>query len=805
MAAKIKHNSFIDSIDEIIKNAKEKGVVHLYADNQILRGRKISINKQELLHFGTTGYLGLEQDPRLKEAAIDAIYSYGTQFPLSKTYISHPLYATLEDKIQEMYNYPIIITKNSTLGHLAVIPTVIRDEDAIILDHQVHWSVQNATIALKARGVPVEMIRHNNMDMLERKIKELQSKVQNIWYMADGVYSMFGDFAPINDLKSLLDKYPQLHIYFDDVHGMSWKGKNGTGFISSQFKKLDNRILLFSTLSKTFGASGAMLICPNEKFYHKIKNFGGPLTFSAQLEPAAVAAAIASANIHLSEEIYTLQNQLQNRIQYFNSLLDNSDLPLIDQNESPVFYIGTGMPATGYNFVKRLMDEGFFVNLGLFPAVPVKNTGVRITVSLHNQLKDIKALTEAMQHHHSKALEETHTSLNRIYRFFRIKTEKSSDDKHTQNLLKIDYFTDINEIDKQLWNNYMADNNSCNWEGIHFIQSVFKNNETKENNWKFHFFIISDQKNNPLVVTFFTTSLWKDDLLAPVKVSEQLEHIRKTNPYHATQWVTAMGSVFTAGKHHYTNLKHPEWKNAWRNILIKIEEINTALNIKQTVLRDFNNNDKTLKEFFHLHGFVQAQMPEVCLIKKISWKNKEQYISQLSARSRRHFKKDIEPYTALLRTEASNSLDQRTLNHCFSLFENVQTINLNINTFNYPIKLIEKMNESEHWEFILIYNKEVKDQTENLPIGVMFCFKNQDKIYIPALVGIDYELNRKFNIYRQLLFQTIMRATDLNFKSIDFGVSASFEKKKVGATPQALIAFVQADDNFAMERIETSF
>lgn len=805
MAAKIKHNSFLDSIDEVIKNAKEKGVVHLYADNKILQGRKISVNKQELLHFGTTGYLGLEQDIRLKEAAVNAIYSFGTQFPLSKTYISHPLYATLEEKIQEMYKYPVIITKNSTLGHLAVIPTVIRDEDAIILDHQVHWSVQNATIALKARGVPVEMIRHNNMEMLERKIKELQNKVKNIWYMADGVYSMFGDFAPINDLKSLLDKYPQLHIYFDDVHGMSWKGKNGTGFISSQFNSLSERILLFCTLSKTFGASGAILICPNEKFYHKIKNFGGPLTFSAQLEPAAVAAAIASANIHLSEEIYTLQNQLQDRIQYFNSLLDSTNLPLIDKNESPVFYIGTGMPDTGYNFVKRLMNEGFFINLGLFPAVPVKNTGARITVSLHNQLKDIKALTEAMQYHHPKAIEETHTSLNRIYRFFRLKTEKSYDDKHTQNLLNFDYFTDINEIDKQLWNNYMADNNSCNSEGIQFIQSVFKNNEAKENNWKFHFFIVSDQNDNPVVITFFTTSLWKDDLLAPVKISQQLEQIRKTNPYHATQWVTAMGSVFTAGNHHYTNLKHPEWQNAWRTILKKIEEINTQLNVKQTVLRDFFKTDTALKDFFHLQGFVQAQMPEVCLIKKITWKNKDQYINQLSTRSRRHFKKDIEPFSSILKIEISDSLDQKTLNHCFTLFKNVQTNNLNINTFNYPVKLLEKMNKNEHWEFILAYKKETKEQEEKLPIGVMFCFKNQNKIYIPALIGLDYKLNQKFNIYRQLLFQTIMRATKLNFKTIDFGVSASFEKKKVGATPHSLIAFVQADDNFSMERIETSY
>src|SRR5690606_28064654 len=147
-----------------------------------------------------------------------------------------------------------------------------------------------------------------------------------------------------------------------------------------------------------------------KKRYNKIKTFGGPLTFSAQLEPASVAAAIASADIHLSPEIYTLQQELLERINFFNAELDKTNLPLIKRNDSPVFYIGTGMPITGYNFVNRLMSEGFFVNLGIFPAVPIKNTGVRITVSRHNEKEEIKALVEAMAYHYPKALAATFSS-----------------------------------------------------------------------------------------------------------------------------------------------------------------------------------------------------------------------------------------------------------------------------------------------------------------------------------------------------------------------------------------------------------
>ena len=109
--AKIKHNNFIDTVDTVFSSAKDEGILHLYTEGEQLNGRNIKINGRDMLHFGTTGYLGLEQDKRLKEAAICAINNYGTQFPLSKTYLSHPLYAELESKIEQMYGIPPIITK----------------------------------------------------------------------------------------------------------------------------------------------------------------------------------------------------------------------------------------------------------------------------------------------------------------------------------------------------------------------------------------------------------------------------------------------------------------------------------------------------------------------------------------------------------------------------------------------------------------------------------------------------------------------------------------------------------------------
>ena len=446
--AKIKHNNFLDTVDQVITEAKEAGIVHLRAEDSKFTGRHLTVNGVKCRHFGNTGYLGLEQDKRIKMAAMQAISRYGTQFPLSKTYISHPLYEELEEKLALLFKNPVIVTKNSTLGHMAVIPTVVRDEDAVILDHQVHWSVQNAAQLLKVRGIPVQLVRHNNLEMLESLIQKLSSKVSKIWYMADGVYSMFGDYAPVKELVELSKKHPQLHLYFDDVHGMSWRGENGMGYVMSQFDTLPEHVLVFGTLSKTFGASGSVLVCSNNHLYNKIKNFGGPLTFSAQLEPSAVGAAIASAKIHLSDEIYSLQEALNYRINYFNQRLANTKLPLISQNSSPVFYIGTGLRATGYFLVQQLMQKGFYVNLGLFPAVPVKNTGIRITISKHNDLEDIDALADLLVTHFDIALGATHNSLTRIGKAFRINfkdTRPFATNKHKVVLQEFESIEDVGE------------------------------------------------------------------------------------------------------------------------------------------------------------------------------------------------------------------------------------------------------------------------------------------------------------------------------------------------------------------------
>ena len=798
--AKIKHNNFIDTVDEVFSNAKKEGILHLYAEDKILTGRTIQIKGKEMFHFGTTGYLGLEQDGRLKKAAIQAIRNYGTQFPLSKSYISHPLYSELESKIEQMYGIMPIITKNSTLGHLSVIPTLIRDEDAVIMDHQVHWSVQNACQLLKLRGIPVEMIRHSNLTMLEDKIKQLTSKCNKIWYMADGVYSMFGDYAPIPELLALTQKYSQLNLYFDDVHGMSWRGKNGTGFIFDAIKELPENCVVVSTLSKTFGASGATVFCRNQRLRDKIKNFGGPLTFSAQLEPASVAAAIASADIHLSPEIELKQKDLADKIGYFNQLLSNGNLPIISKNDSPVFFLGMGTPATAYNFSKRLFKEGFFLNLGIYPAVPIKNTGIRITLSSHNQQQDIIAMSEALEYHFPKALEETNNSENKIRQAFGIdsrKTEKISESKEKELFIEEKYT--IQDIEKSEWNQYMGKQNIFDWEGLVYLENTFSQHPDPTNQWDFYYYTIKDNEGKIILMTFFTYGLWKDDMLATESVSIHLEEIRKTTPLYLTSKVLSMGSLFTEGKHCFINQEHPLAEKALKLLLDKLEEKYNALNADMLVLRDFekdNSYNKTIVD----QGYFKIDMPESCVVENHVWHTYEEFTETLSLRSRKHFSKEIEPYEECYDVTIKDKLSKSEIERAYQLYNNVKDNNYAINTFRYSQYVFENMNESQNWEFILLA---LKADTENPFVGIMFCYKNSNHTYVPELIGMDYKWAKEYQLYRQLLFQTIKRANELQFQKIDFGVSASFEKRKLGARVIPKVAYVQARDNYAMELMNT--
>jgi len=417
--SKSRHEQILDTIDEVTNISANLGIAQLQVEDEFLNGRTVHVNGREVVNFGSCSYLGLEKHPAIIQGVVDAVTRFGSQFSSSRAYASVTPYTEAEGLLEEMFERPILLAPTVTLGHLSNIPVLVGDADAVILDLQVHACVQTATQLLKARGVHVELIRHNRVDLLEERIIELQQKHEKVWYMADGVYSMYGDFLPINELYELLDKYPQFNLYVDDAHGTGWAGKNGTGYVLSQ-KPFHERLFLVAGLAKSFAACGGVLVFPDERSKRKVRNCGGTFIFSGPIQPPMLGAIIASAKLHLSPEIKHAQQELQKRVDYFVETCKSFKLPLIGESNSPIFFIGVGKPGVGYNMVTRIMNKGFYINLSVFPSVPYKNTGLRVPLTVNHTFEDIYNLLAIIAEQLPFALNDNNSSLEEINKAFKI-------------------------------------------------------------------------------------------------------------------------------------------------------------------------------------------------------------------------------------------------------------------------------------------------------------------------------------------------------------------------------------------------
>lgn len=417
--ARTRHEQILDTIDEVTNISANLGIAQLEIEDLDLNGRTIHVKGREVVNFGSCSYLGLEKHPKIIAGVIDAVTRFGSQFSSSRAYASVTPYSEAEALLEQIFERPVLLAPTVTLGHMSNIPVLVGDRDAVILDLQVHACVQTASQLVKARGVHVELIRHSRMDLLEERILQLKDKHEKIWYMADGVYSMYGDFLPVDELYRLLDRYEQLHLYVDDAHGTGWAGRNGAGYVLSQ-KPFHSRLYLVAGLAKSFAACGGVLVFPDDKIKRKVRNCGGTFIFSGPVQPPMLGAIIASAKIHLSPEIKYFQLELQKRVDYFVETCKAFKLPLVGESNSPIFFIGVGKPGVGYNMVTRIMNKGFYINLSVFPSVPYKNTGLRIPLTVGHTFEDIYNLLAIIAEQLPFALKDNNSDMEDIRRAFKI-------------------------------------------------------------------------------------------------------------------------------------------------------------------------------------------------------------------------------------------------------------------------------------------------------------------------------------------------------------------------------------------------
>jgi 7-keto-8-aminopelargonate synthetase-like enzyme len=208
-------------------------------------------------------------------------------------------------------------------------------------------------------------------------------------------------------------------MYIDDIHGMSWAGPHGTGYVLGE-EKYHDRLYLTTGLTKAFGVAGGLLVYPNEAIKQLVKNTGKAFIFSIQMPPMILGAVAASARIHLSDEIYEWQKGLKQKVLHFNTRAKQLSLPIINETLSPIGFIGVGKPDVGYNMVRRLMNCGYYVNLSVFPSVSYNNTGLRIPVNNRLTFEDIDGILKTISEQLPFALDDSRSSMNDIMKSFKL-------------------------------------------------------------------------------------------------------------------------------------------------------------------------------------------------------------------------------------------------------------------------------------------------------------------------------------------------------------------------------------------------
>ncbi|HEB90467.1 MAG TPA: aminotransferase class I/II-fold pyridoxal phosphate-dependent enzyme [Deltaproteobacteria bacterium] len=792
-------------LERMLQDGIDLGIGHCNAQDDRNDGRHVRVGGRDLLNFASCSYLGLEVDSRLIEGAVEAVRAHGIQMCASRAFLSSPLYVEFEGLVEEIFEAHVVVAPTTTLGHLAALPSLIDRDDAIVMDHQVHTSVQMACSFVRASGAHLEVVPHNDLERLEERVADLSARHRQVWYMADGVYSMFGDLAPNHAILEMLQRHSQMRYYVDDAHGMSWCGPRGVGSVLNEIP-LHSQMVLTTGLGKGFGTGGGLIILPTAEQKRRIRTCGPTLLFSGPLQPAILGAAIESAKIHLSDEIVELQSDLRERMDLCNALLADLGLPVISSPDTPVGFVGMGPTKACQGLCARLLEEGFFTNPAQFPATPVRRSGGRFLLTRHHRREDIEGLVEAIGRHWEPAILDAGTTPEKVCKAFGMEppvARRAPARMPSRELgLYLESTDSIEKLDRREWDRLLGARGCIGSRAVSLFEKVFGRAAEPENRWTFRYYIVRDENGDPVLATFFTRSLWKADMLASAEVSKKIEARRAEDPYYLAQWVFGMGCLLSEGDQLW--LRDPvaseTTRAALRLLLEAVRADADTLDCSVKILRDIPESSEELAAFFEEDGLFRMDSPESLVLDDI-YANDEELLARLRWKHRRHQLRDVQPFNDAYRVEIvglhGRPLAEGEADRLYALYENVKSHSLDLNTFPLPRTLLPALARSAGWEILVVHDAE---EPEGPPVGFGACHWHEDA-YVPLFMGLDYRYVREKGLYRQQLRHAVIRARELGCRRVLFGFEASLEKRRFGARPEASWMFVEADDHFAFDAL----
>jgi 7-keto-8-aminopelargonate synthetase-like enzyme len=392
LAIRPSQNEALRVTEATLSRLRDRGLLYRTAEDERFDGRHIRFDGRDMVNFGSCSYLGLETDPRLKMAACEAVLRYGVQFSSSRAYVTTPLYAEFEALLSSIVGgLPVVLAATTSLAHLAALPVLVGDGDAVLYDVLVHNSVQAVLPTLRQRGILCEPVPHNRLDRLERRVQSLATRHSRVFYLCDGVYSMHGDALDAGELREVLDRNPAMFAYVDDAHGVGWTGQHGAGVVLGRHGGHERMVVALG-LAKSFAAAGGVVVVPSQELASRLLTCGSTLIFSGPLQPAQLGAGIASAKIHLSDELPDLQRKVTDRIDAFDAAARQEGLPVRTSVRTPIRFVEVGDEELATELAVHLQKRGYFVNIAMFPVVPRRRAGIRLMLNAHQTLGDIRGL-----------------------------------------------------------------------------------------------------------------------------------------------------------------------------------------------------------------------------------------------------------------------------------------------------------------------------------------------------------------------------------------------------------------------------
>ncbi len=362
----------------------------LYKKERIItsaQGADIQVNTgQEVVNFCANNYLGLANHPLILQAAKDAIDSHG--FGLASVRFicgTQDIHKELEKKLAEFLGTEDTILYAAAFdANGGVFEPLFDDQDAIISDALNHASIIDGVRLCKAERHRYD---HNDMEMLEEKLKATQGKRHRI-IVTDGAFSMDGTIAQLDKICDLADQYKAL-VMIDECHCSGFLGKTGRG--SHEHNGVMGRIdIITGTLGKALGGASGGFTSGKKEIIDLLRQRSRPYLFSNTLAPSIVGASIAV--LDLLEKSTELRDKLAENTKYFRQKMTEAGFD-IKPGVHPIVPIMLYDAKLSQDFAAKLLDEGIYVIGFYFPVVAQGKARIRVQLSAAHE-----------QHHIDKAI-----------------------------------------------------------------------------------------------------------------------------------------------------------------------------------------------------------------------------------------------------------------------------------------------------------------------------------------------------------------------------------------------------------------